>query len=740
MIVLENSRILVAFSKENGAIAQLRDINRGLDFLAQPGATPFRMQVGTETITSFKTFSYTRDQSMTDGQAYTLTWQVREGVTLVGRLTLLDDGDQISFTSHVENTSQTSVAYAEYPVIGGIASLGEDSALAHSYVTGLLIHDPHKNFVGDGDGLRYMPYPESFSGATMQFFTYYAKGKGGLYVAAMDGESHQKWLNMYKMDRNLEISHMYGYEDVRVGNSLQAEYPFVLKLISGDREWYEAADLYKQWATQQYWCERGPAQQRTDEQKAAWLLEDIGLSTFGISASHDRSDWIRLYHEVANTNVFHILGPDWPKVDQNFYNSVPGGMKDWFPTRFNANNLQAIQELGDRFAPFEFDFLVDPNKSDSQNLKENLQLFPNPTLSHDGYTFNMLCPATEYTQDLHSERDLEAYQETKVDSMYYDISANNLIKICMNPSHGHPVGGGIAITKGYQATYEKTRAAITQASGRYTPLGTEMINEVFLQELDYYQARAWAQPCSALETWPFRSLMKNGQAEMIPMFTYVYNEYGIVRLDGWGKLVDEIGDLYYHTVAKTYAWGGLYELNYEYSPMEKLNGSEPPPEEHYYRFKPRGYEYSAEKGEYLRQFAALRTGVGNRFLAYGTMQQPLTLQSPAVKMKWFMFNHTADERGTYQAPALVQGAWKSTMDGKTSLGFVIANTSSQPVAIDTMIDPMAYGLDGEYDARILTDFTSDGYEQAPLDIQGKTVRLDQTLNARSVYLVEINQK
>lgn len=740
MIVLENSRIAVAFSKGNGAIAQLNDVGRGLEFLAGPGKTPFRIQIGNETVASFQTFSYSRDQGMADGQAYTLTWQVRDGITLIGRLELLDDSDQISFTSRVENTGDASVLYAEYPVIGGIASLGEESALAHSYATGLLVHDPHKQFVGDGDGLRHIPYPESFSGASMQFFTYYGKDRGGLYVAALDGESHQKWLNMYKMDRNLEISHMYGYEDVKAGNSLRADYPFILKLVSGRREWYEAADLYKQWATQQYWCGRGPAQQRGEDQKAAWLLEDIGLSTFGISAAHDRSDWIRLYHEVADTNVFHILGPDWPKVDQNFYNSVPGGMDDWFPTGFDQNNLDTMRELGDRFAPFEFDFLVDPNKSDGENLKANLQIFPNPTLSHDGYTFNMLCPATQYTQNFHAQRDVQVYREAKVDSMYYDISANNLIKICMNPSHGHPIGGGIAITKGYQQTYDKTRRALSDEAGAYIPLGTEMINEVFLKELDYYQARAWAQPCSALETWPFRSLMKNGKAEMIPMFTYVYNEYGIVRMDGWGKLVEEIGELYYHTVAKTYAWGGLYELNYEYSPMEKLNGVEPAPEEHYYRFKPRGYEYSAQRGEYLRQFAALRTGVGNRYLAYGTMQPPLALKSPAVKMKWFMFNHNVDERGTYEAPALVQGAWKSVVDGKTSLGFVIANTSAQPVSIDTTIDPAAYGLEGEYTARILTGFAGDSFEQAPLIVQDAQVLLNQTLNARSVYLVEVSQK
>src|SRR5699024_5484513 len=100
----------------------------------------------------------------------------------------------------------------------------------------------------------------------------------------------------------------------------------------------------------------------------------------------------------------------------------------------------------------------------------------------------------------------------------------------------------------------------------------EQMCETFLDRLDFYQARAWGQPCATLETWPIRQAMRTGQARMIPLFDYVYHEWGVVRMDGWGKLVEETGQLFYDTVAKTYLWGGLYEINHEYSPMEELDG------------------------------------------------------------------------------------------------------------------------------------------------------------------------
>lgn len=62
-----------------------------------------------------------------------------------------------------------------------------------------------------------------------------------------------------------------------------------------------------------------------------------------------------------------------------------------------------------------------------------------------------------------------------------------------------------------------------------------MMNEVFIDCLDYYQARANAQPCSFLETGIFRNIIKQGKAKLIPMFQYVYSGYAPLRMDGWVK-------------------------------------------------------------------------------------------------------------------------------------------------------------------------------------------------------------
>src|SRR5690606_33880924 len=244
---------------------------------------------------------------------------------------------------------------------------------------------------------------------------------------------------------------------------------------------------------------------------------------------------------------------------QNFTNNIPGGFDDWFPTRFNEENLETIHSLGDKFAPFEFDYLFNVNGADGKKGKKALQKISGPLAkSIDKYHFPFICPVDSFTQELHVLRDEKLQEEVNVDSIYYDISANNILKVCMDPSHGHPIGAGRQITHAYRHNYMKTKEAMIQkAKGRYIPMGTEMMNEVFIDVLDYYQARAGGQPAAPLEGWNIRELLKSGEEELIPMFTYVYHEYGAVRIDGWGKLVEEIGDLYYFTVARTYLWGGI---------------------------------------------------------------------------------------------------------------------------------------------------------------------------------------
>ena len=703
MIVLDNGKLRFMLDDHNGSIRGLRDVRTGIDYIAAgSGGDPFRLETDAGFSAEFEAFEW----RMEGDNDLSLQWRTADGVIILGQIALAEGDDKAVFRCKAVNGSSAWLLGLEYPIVPGLHAIteeGRDDYVAHAFATGFKVRNPMLHFAEEGAGFRFMPYPESFSGASMQFFAYYGMNKGGLYFAAEDGEGNPKWLNFFKNGQGeLEATFIHGCQDMAPGRGIDPGYSVQVALLEGC-DWYEAADRYKDWAVRQRWCSRGFVSDRAKADGFTWLHEEMGVATFGINAGSDRTAWLEKYHEHLKTPMFHVLGPDWTNEPQTFGWGVPGGFDDWFPTRFNADNIATMKQFGDRYAPFEFDYLYNFGGADGELGRAAAQKFPDNKKSVDAYRFPFLCPAHPYTHDFHVRRDAELQRTVGVDAIYYDISANNIMKICMDDSHGHPVGSGRLIEEAYRRNYADTKAEMQGIAGKYVPMGTEMINETMLELIDYYQARAGGQPAAPLEGYPIRDFLKSGEAELIPMFAYVYHEYGALRMDGWGKLTEEIGQLYYFTAARTYLWGGLYELNYEYSPMEALDGRENSPEEHYYKFDPRGYAFSPERADYLGMYARLRVGAANRYWAYGRMLRPLPIECSRIRMDWFHYNHGKEtpeynDSGEVTVDAVVHSAWAYKDE---SMALFFANVSSEPQLVRAQLASDRIG-EGEWKARLYT--------------------------------------
>jgi hypothetical protein len=495
----------------------------------------------------------------------------------------------------------------------------------------------------------------------------------------------------------------------------------VLVGVLADGTWTEAADRYKAWAVNQPWCSR-PLASRPDSER--WLHEEIGVVTFGINASRDRSNWLRTISEIADAPVLHILGPNWAKVPQNYENHLPGGLDDWFPAQFHPANLEAIRDAGDRWAPFLFDLLFGIEGSDSVEGTAALQSIPHPLLSFDAYEFPFLCPATPFLQHLHRERDARIADEYGADAVYYDISANNVIKRCYSDAHGHPRGGGAFLVDAYRELYSTPSA----------PRGTELVNEVFIDRLDFFQARAEASPVTSFEADKFRDWIKDGRVEKVPLFAYVYHEFGPVRMDGWAKLSREHGELFYWIGARVLAWGGLFELNYEFSPLETIDGQAEPLDEHYFPLPDHRYEIDPEKAAFVRVLAAARTGPANPYLAYGTMLPPLDLESPTIELPWLHYNAPPGwpafgDSGAHAVPAVVHCAWQSGLDAAVVL--VNVDRVEHEVRVPANAGTLRLDGDGVY------EFTRiEGAERTLLGYLAADGAVSLSLPARTVVVLE----
>ncbi|MBA3274683.1 MAG: hypothetical protein H0T72_02735, partial [Chloroflexia bacterium] len=674
-IVLENDRVRLELDPGTGGFRRIDHLTTGLSLLGDDtSGPPWRIELAGEPewTDAFDSFQGTRN-----GKVVTLNWTRVDGIAVQGEVSLEDDEVVITVSATVP--PGLTLDKIEYPILHGLGDLHDTATpwLAHPQATGFLFRRPSALFQTEPfrkQGLRYSPYPEGFNGSSMQFFTYYAEDIGGFLVSARDGRGMMKWLNVYKApDGRLEASLMHQAPDLAPGNGYAVPYPVAITVLD-EGSWYAGADRYKKWAVQQEWTRRGTLAELGLE--SSWLHRSVGYATFGINAAHDRSGWLDRFHELTGLHALHILGVNWPKRTSGYGRQHPGGHDDWFPAQFSPENIAAIERNGDWWAPFTFDLLLALDGTDQDVIAgEQLQL-PDEKYSFDAYNFRFCCPATEtgYLPALSAWRDEKLVRDHDIDALYYDISANNVLMACRNPDHGHPVGGGDWMVEAYRAMYQATSEATSEANGAPVPLGTEMVNEVFLPEIDYYQARAEGGLLASFEGEVFREWVARGEAEKIPLFAWVYHEYGPVRLDGWGKPSRESGPLFYWVAARVVLWGGLFELNYEFSPLEALDGVAEDPAEHYAFFQPSGFEIDRDKIDFVRQLGELRVGAGNPYLVFGTMLRPLPIVVDQLLLKWTHHNRPHHEpfeaaSGTHQVPGIFHSAWRAP-DGSTGLFFV----------------------------------------------------------------------
>jgi len=579
-------------------------------------------------------------------------------------------GDAVRFRGRAHwPPSAPPITALEWPSVSGVLPLtrgGSEDALLHPYATGLLLRDPWSLLMpGDptvAGGLRWCAYPEGFAGASMQFVAVVGDERC-LMLMTEDPEGHAKWINGFlDGDRSLTLSVGHANEDL-LHPAISPGYDTVLRVLPGG-SWRTVADAYRVWAVEQPWCGRGYLRDQQDRPR--WLHEDVGLVTFGINAARDRRPWIDEFARIAGSRVFHITGPNWT-AGQDYMGHTPGGIDEWFPDQLHAGTIRAARRHGHRIAPFIFSNLVGDREAREGPVPSRMDLDREGALA-DRYRFDFRCPATPEARALHRDRDVRLVRDHGFEAVYYDIAAHNVVKECLSQRHEHAPGGGRAIGDAFLRLHRESRSAMRAAAGYTVAQGTELINELHIGSQDFYQARGQASPASSLETDVVHAWIKDGRAAVVPVFTAVYHDYGPVRTDGWAKLSREQGDYFYAIAREVVLTGGLFQLNYEYSPLEVVGGVPEPAGEHYYTFPDgsfaaRPYRVDEEKVEAIQALIKLRTSLARDFLAYGRMLPPPSVPTERLGLGWFHYNGyrrspAYEDSGVVHVDAVGISAWE----------------------------------------------------------------------------------
>jgi hypothetical protein len=345
-------------------------------------------------------------------------------------------------------------------------------------------------------------YP--FLDGTMQLMAVYHKGASpsGLYVGMHDPHAGYKEIEA----RGVSATHSVciSYDHVapipdKSGTGVTLDGQAVWQLMHGD--WFDAAQIYKRWAQSNadWWPEVG-AEGRSDtplwlRKLAAWTL------TF---KPHTETDEVL----VGNSKVRDYFGVptavhwyNWHQIP--FDNDYP----HFFPTREGfREGVAELQNKGVFVAPYVNGRLWDMEDKGDEDWEFTKRALPYTakqekdgalvpfvesydTKKADGTPVRMavMCIATKFWQDELAGTISRLFNEENVDAVYIDQIAAAQPALCVDPSHGHPLGGGHWWVQSYNEWLKQIRK--TMPAGR--ALLTESNAEPYIKYTDGYLAWNW---------------------------------------------------------------------------------------------------------------------------------------------------------------------------------------------------------------------------------------------------------
>ncbi len=491
-------------------------------------------------------------------------------------------------------------------------------------------------------------YPDGW--CAMQFLAAYREGEQavGLYLGYHDPQGGTKRIEVASEPSNrvVRLTFTLPASDFhRAGNHFDSHGEVVWQLLRGD--WFDAAMIYKDWARQNArWWPRLTAHGREDtplwmRELSAWVM--TGGAPAGCVPAVTR------FREAIQMPIgFHWY--NWHQIP--FDNDYP----HYFPTKTNfAAAVAELQRAGVFVMPYINGRLWDTHDRGAEDATFTSLALPAATKQEDGQPFveiygsketngepvrlAVMCPTTRLWQDKVQAIVLRLLREEGTRGVYIDQIAAAPPTLCMDASHGHPLGGGHWWASGYWDLLDGIRRQMPSDC----MLTSECNAEPFIRWFDGYLT--WH--------WQFDA--------QVPVFPAIYG--GTIQMFG-----------------RAYRGGATRDLALRMKAGQQLVFGE-----QIGWFDP-GPAMEPQNLPFLRKLIQTRA-LFRRYFYAGEMARPPRLAGPipTVKADWQWSGEwwvTTD--------AVLTGAWRLPAEQRVLMLFV--NVSDQTVSAAWPYDQQAYGL------------------------------------------------
>ena len=560
----------------------------------------------------------------------------------------------------------------DYPLLTTVCPRGEADVLVPT---------------GNWGGTLFANYDGAFRGnypssrCPVQFMAF-NQGAAGLYVAAHDGEARPKEL-VIAAGNNVTFS-TYAENMGVPGSRVCSPFPVVVQGYVGD--WWQAAKIYRDWASQQVWTQKGLIADRADIPAA---FKELGLwQNAGGSPGERNDDQLRILRQMKKAfQVYSVpVGNHWYQ-----WHTIPfdTSYPEYFPAKPNFEvAVRNLVKQGVVVMPYTNGRLWD---RDIKSFQDEGILGACKQRSGEVYTeiydskrrLSPMCPYSPIWQKKLLDI-ATGLRNLGVNAIYFDQIGAMSPALCFDKTHGHSLGGGSHWVNGYR----KALNAIKKDLHGKVAVTTENTAEPYMDNIDGFLV------------WLDR--FDND----VPLLPAVYSGYTIYfgSPQDWKDNIDA----YVMAQGRDFLWGAQlgWEHNWFLSDSEKYKQLE------------------------LNRFSKYRLAAKD-YMVYGQLIgeiQPLNAL-PRLTTTWHRSSvHDAT------LPAVMGTIWRDK-DGK-SLVVVLVNYDNKPQYIDYEINLEKMlsktGSSSEYISSILTPDGSAPYER----IKSGTSQHSEYLAKREIRMIK----
>ncbi|MBQ9502359.1 MAG: hypothetical protein IJU70_09410 [Lentisphaeria bacterium] len=617
-------------------------------------------------------FSHAETALKADSKTVVMTWKNldvggEKGVLDVRvQIKLSGDGKSFVFTASFDNRSKKyTVFYFDYPVIGGLGGINGrpgDDYLATPFFNGRLIRNPVEKGLFRKDRICQ----PNRSGHSMHMDVLY-NGTDGLYLGVHDPEQYiKRWEIASGRKEGVSWTLRNVPNNMReVPQSWKIPYPAVVRTFDGD--WYDGCQIYRGWATAQFWCKEG----RTSVRKnlPQWFKDIVEWGQY-VGKKHDSQE-----------PMMRRFRRDFPQYPLGVFLTYWGRNRDWSfhfgdPDRFPIDDadrtvLKSLKDNQVRIMGYiqctgwsdgSPSFRRDPELA-KKNLVRNYYgqfikwPYKNPVQDLIAY------PGEAWTKALGDN--IVKMAETGFDAAYLDSGNHGGTYLNFTPACSSESGGGTGYIRGQHRLLETLRERARRINPGFC-FTAESFWEGNIAHLDGYLV------CNTTNAY-----LEGGRVTAIPMVQTVYGDYTMMH-GLWPSRHDTERDNALGYVAKNalaLCWGvtpgwNIFNLLYTYGNNEIVRTTS----------KERYAAYAA----------------GKKYFVYGRLlRAPRIVQkAESLRVKW----HRSYSASYFDILMdAVIGTVFQAPDGSYAL--VLYNISEKPVKAEADLKRSLPA--GEYDCRTL---------------------------------------